>query len=359
MKPIVLGKKTAQYPLLQGGMGVGVSMHSLAGHVSKAGGIGVLSTADIGYRDPEFFRDPLASNLRAIGEELKKARAIAGPNKIIGANVMVALKHYDAIVKECVRAKVDLIISGAGIPLKLPAFVKGTQTKIAPIVSSLRCLKLIVKQWKKKYDYTPDLVVIEGPQAGGHLGFSWESLKNGSVQSLEEITREIVPFVRDLEKTEGTSIPVICAGGIWDRADVLRMEALGADGVQIATRLIATEECDASLAMKEAYVRATADDISLIHSPVGMPGRAIKNAFLEKVAAGHVPISHCARCIHTCNPSETPYCITQALTNAVKGDIANGLLFCGTNVDKIDHIGHVNEIIEELMATPASMDKPA
>ena len=215
MKGLKLGNKFCKYPIIQGGMGVGISMHSLAGTVSKEGGIGVISTADIGYLEDDFDKNPLSANLRAIGKEISKARKIAGEDKILGVNIMVALNNYKEIVKECVKNKIDLIISGAGIPKDLPEYVQGSDTKIAPIVSSLRCLKLIVKHWMKKYNYTPDMVVIEGPEAGGHLGFSNEELEENKSPSLEEITKEIVTYVKEIEKEQNKEIPVISAGGIW------------------------------------------------------------------------------------------------------------------------------------------------
>lgn len=220
MKGLKLGNKSSKYPIIQGGMGVGVSMHSLAGAVSKEGGIGIISAADIGYLEEDFDKNPLQANLRAIGKEIAQARKIAGDDKILGVNIMVALNNYKEIVKECVKNKIDLIVSGAGIPKDLPEYVKGSETKIAPIVSSLRCLKLIVKHWLKKYDYTPDMIVIEGPEAGGHLGFTNEELNENQKPSLEEITKEIVTYVKEIEKEQQKEIPVISAGGVWDNKDI-------------------------------------------------------------------------------------------------------------------------------------------
>ena len=281
MKGIKIGNKTSKYPIIQGGMGVGVSLHKLAGAVSKEGGIGIISTADIGYQEPDFKTNPKEANLRAIGKEIKKAREIAGEDKILGVNIMVAMKEYASIVKECVKQKIDLIISGAGIPKDLPEYVKKTATKIAPIVSSLRCCKLIVKHWMNKYDYVPDMIVIEGPEAGGHLGFKREELEEEHKPKLEDITVEIVNYIKEVEKETGKEIPVISAGGIWDSKDIKKFLDLGADGVQMATRFVATNECDASEEFKKAYVQAKKEDIKIIKSPVGMPGRAIYNTFIN------------------------------------------------------------------------------
>lgn len=347
MKGIKIGNKEAKYPIIQGGMGVGVSMHNLAGNVSKEGGIGVISAADIGYLEEDFAKNPLEANLRAIGKEIKQAREIAGEDKIIGINVMVALKDYAEIVKECVKQKIDLIISGAGIPKELPEYVQGSKTKIAPIVSSLRCCQLIVKHWIKKYNYVPDMIVIEGPEAGGHLGFKKEELDEKPL--LENIVQEVVEYIKVVEKETGKEILVIAAGGIWDSKDIKKFLDLGASGVQMATRFVATNECDASIEFKEAYVSATSDDIKIIKSPVGMPGRAINNNFIKRVESEKCKIEKCYQCIKTCNVANSPYCITKALINSVEGKINEGLIFCGSNVSKIKEIVSVHDLMQELV----------
>ena len=331
MKGIKIGNKKSKYPIIQGGMGVGISLHKLAGTVSKEGGIGVISTADIGFKEKDFKENSLKANLRAIGKEIKAARKIAGEDKILGVNIMVALRNYAEIVKECVKNKIDLIISGAGIPKELPEYVKGTSTKIAPIVSSLRCCKLIVKHWIDKYNYVPDMIVIEGPEAGGHLGFKEEELKEKP--SLENITTDIVSYIKDVEKQTGKDIPVISAGGIYDSKDIKKYISLGASGVQMATRFVATKECDANIKLK---------------SPVGMPGRALNNSFIKRVYENPEKITICYGCIKTCDVTKTPYCITRALINAALGNMDNALVFCGSNVDKINKIVTVKELMKEL-----------
>lgn len=350
MKGIKIGDKISKYPIIQGGMGVGVSLHNLAGNVSKEGGIGIISTADIGYQEDDFAQNPIKANLRAIGKEIEKARKIAGEDKILGVNVMVAMKNYADIVKECVKQKIDLIISGAGIPKELPEHVKGSKTKIAPIVSSLRCCKLIVKHWINKYDYVPDMIVIEGTEAGGHLGFKPEELIEGNKPKLEDITVEVVDYIKEVEKETGKEIPVIAAGGIWDGKDIKKFLDLGASGVQMATRFVATNECDASYEFKQAYVNAKAEDIKIIKSPVGMPGRAIYNDFIKNTEIEKTKIQKCYNCIKTCNVANTPYCITKALINAVKGNMNEALIFCGSNVDKIKEIVSVHKLMNELVS---------
>ena len=349
MKGIKLGDKESKYPIIQGGMGVGVSLHKLAGNVSKEGGIGVISTADIGYQEEDFNTNPLKANLRAIGTEIKKAREIAGEDKILAVNVMVALKNYADIVKECVKQKIDLIISGAGIPKDLPEYIKGSKTKIAPIVSSLRCCILIVKHWITKYNYAPDMIVIEGTEAGGHLGFKPEELEEGNKPKLEDITKDVVNYIKEVEKDTGKEIPVISAGGIWDKNDIEKFLSLGASGVQMATRFVATDECDASEEFKKAYVEASKENIKIIKSPVGMPGRALYNKFIKKVENEKSKVTKCYGCIKTCDVATTPYCITKALINAVKGNLDEGLIFVGSNVHKIEKIVPVHDLMQELV----------
>ena len=348
LQGLKIGNLISKYPIIQGGMGVGVSMHNLAGNVAKEGGIGIISTADIGYQDEEFNKDPMKANLKAIGIEIEKAREIA-PKGVIGVNIMVALNNYAEIVKECVKNKIDLIISGAGLPKDLPSFVKGTKTKIAPIVSSGRAAKLISKLWMTKYDYVPDMIVIEGPEAGGHLGFKPEELTPENKPKLEDITKDVLKEVKEIENETGKEIPVVVAGGIFNGKDIAKFIKLGAKGVQIASRFVATKECDASEEFKQAYVNAKKEDIKIIKSPVGMPGRAIRNEFIKKVEENKEKITKCYRCIKTCNPAETPYCITKALINAVKGNLDEGLIFCGSNVDKINKITTVKELMQELI----------
>lgn len=349
LKGLTIGENTSKYPIIQGGMGVGVSMHKLAGAVAKEGGIGIISTADIGYQEEDFNKNPMEANLRAIDKEIEKARKIA-PNGIIGVNVMVALNNYAEIVKECVKKGIDLIISGAGLPKELPEFVKGTKTKIAPIISSARGAKLISRMWISKHNYVPDMIVIEGPEAGGHLGFKEEELNEESKPKLDDITKEVVEEVKKIEEETGKEIPVIVAGGVFDGKDIAKYLKLGAKGVQMATRFVATEECDASQEFKNAYINAKEEDIKIIKSPVGLPGRAIKNKFIETVEENKQKITKCYKCIKTCNPIESPYCITKALVNAVKGNIDEGLIFCGSNVSKITKMTTVHELMKELVS---------
>lgn len=364
IRPLKIGELTAKLPIIQGGMGVGISLSSLAGAVANEGGIGIISTAQIGYREPDFSSDPQAANLRAIGDELKKARAIS-PKGIIGFNIMVATRGYAEYVKAAVKAGADIIISGAGLPVSLPEYVKGSVTKIAPIVSSIKSAMVICKMWDRKYNTAPDLVVVEGPLAGGHLGFSREDLTELGVDTehanstykrerYNEEIKGIIALVKEYAAKYGKEIPVVTAGGIYTHEDVLSQLELGADGVQVATRFVTTEECDAPQAYKQAYIDAKEEDIVITKSPVGMPGRAIRNPFLKQVEKGKLPIAHCYRCLEKCDHSKIPYCITQALVNAAKGDEDNALVFCGSNAWRAERIETVHEVMQELFP---SVDK--
>ena len=309
-KPLIIGDLTAKIPVIQGGMGVGISLSRLAGSVAACGGVGVISTAQIGWREPDFRQHPFEANYRAIEKEIRKAREIA-KGGIIGVNIMVATQRYEEYVKTAVKAGVDLIISGAGLPIDLPKYVEGTKTKIAPIVSSLKSLNVICRMWERKYKKAPDLVVIEGPKAGGHLGFSREELDTFTDESYDGVIRSIIEKVKEYGEKFSKKIPVVVAGGIYDRADMDHALSLGADGVQMGTRFVTTEECDAAPEYKQAYLQAEKEDICIVQSPVGMPGRAIKNPFMDRVKTEKCRIEHCYHCIVTCRPAEIPYCITQ------------------------------------------------
>lgn len=347
LKPLRIGELTAQIPVVQGGMGVGVSLSGLAGAVASCGGVGVISTAQIGYRDKDFDADPIGCNLRAIKEEIDKAREIAGGAGIIGVNIMVATKKYEEYVRAAVAAGVDIIISGAGLPMTLPELAGKARTKIAPIVSSLKSAQVILRYWLKKYNRLPDMVVIEGPLAGGHLGFDAGQLSHIEEMNYDEEIRRIIGHVNACAGERGKEIPVVVAGGIYTREDAEQSFRLGASGVQMATRFVTTYECDASEAYKQTYLDARKEDIVIVKSPVGMPGRAISNAFMKRAGEGRIPHGRCHNCIITCKPNETPYCITDALVNAVKGKVDEALLFCGANAYRAEKMEHVQDIMNE------------
>lgn len=370
IKPLTVRDQIAKYPVIQGGMGVGISLSSLAGAVAKAGGIGIISTAQIGFQDPNFLKDPMGANMRAIREELKKARAIA-PKGIIGFNIMVATRNYAQYVKEAIKAGADIIISGAGLPVDLPGYLEEAKqiaakagetvrTKIAPIVSTAKSAMVICRLWDRKYKQAPDLLVIEGPLAGGHLGFSREQLAQYGADTpnvpdtydqaaYDQEIRDIIKVAKQFEEKYGRPIPVVIAGGIYTHDDVDHaIGELGADGVQVATRFVTTVECDAPMCYKQAYIDAKQEDIVITKSPVGMPGRAIRNVFLDNAAGKKAKIDHCYQCLEHCDPKNIPYCITKALSNAAEGDLDHGLLFCGSNAYRANRIETVNQVIEDL-----------
>lgn len=348
MKPLVIGDLVAKFPIIQGGMGVGISRSNLAGAVAKEGGIGIISTAQIGYDEPDFNRHQIESNLSAIRKHLKlaKEKAMGG---IVGVNIMVATKQYERYVKAACEGGADIIISGAGLPISLPELVKGFKTKIAPIVSSVKAAVVIMKMWDRKYNTAPDLLVIEGPRAGGHLGFSKEQLNHLDELDYDMEMKGIIECKKEYEDKYHKAIPVVVAGGIYDQDDIKHAIDLGADGVQIATRFVVTEECDASQEYKNAYLEANKEDVKIVISPVGMPGRALMNSFLSKVDGGRIAVKKCFNCLEHCNPKDTPYCITKALINAVEGNLKEGLIFCGDNVHRLKEMTTVKKLFEELI----------
>lgn len=342
-----IGGLCARLPVIQGGMGVGVSLSGLASAVANAGGIGIISGVQIGFRDPNFTKDPVTANLRAIGKQLRRARELA-PDGIIGMNFMSIDAHYNEYVTEAVKNGVDLIISGAGLPLALPKLVEGSRTRIVPIVSSARACRLVLTSWFKKHNRLPDAVVVEGPLAGGHLGFKLDDLLAGTNQTLEQALNEVVAYVDAFAKKHDVSIPVIAAGGINCHADVCRMMELGASGVQVGTAFVATEECDASDFFKQTYVNAQPGDARIIKSPTGFAARAVNTDFVQQAYdRGGIPVRHCFRCMpEICNAATTPYCLSKALFDSANG--TGGLVFCGGRVAEIDKISTVAEVMHTL-----------
>lgn len=349
MEAFKLGEKEIKIPIIQGGMGIGISLGNLAGTVAKEGGIGMISAAQIGFSEPDFEEHPLEANLRAMESQLQKARMIA-PDGIVGFNIMVAMREYETYVKRAVEIGADLIVSGAGLPVNLPAYVKGSATKIAPIVSTEKAANVVLKYWDRKYGRTADLVVIEGPKAGGHLGFSREELSYYTEEQYEKEIQKIREAVISYAEKYGVEIPIAVAGGIDTSEKVKHLLECGVQAVQVGTRFVTTEECDADIRYKEAYINAGREDIVIVKSPVGMPGRAIQNTMLQKVMRGEKLYSgKCYRCLAKCNPSEIPYCITKALIEAARGNVEEGLLFCGANTYRAEKIETVKEVIADLL----------
>lgn len=348
LSSLIIGDLVAKVPIIQGGMGVGVSLSSLAGAVAREGAIGVISAAQPGYLEEDFSSNPLTANLRSLGNHIKKAKEISN-NGIIGVNIMCASKDYEEYVKCAIDNGADLIISGAGLPTDLPKLVEGYNIKIAPIVSPPKSASVILKMWDRRYGRTADMVVIEGPKAGGHLGFSNESLEEYKSKDYDKEVLEIIEIVKEYENKYNKKIPVVFAGGVFDRKDIDHYISLGCSGVQMATRFVATEECDADINFKMAYINSKKEDIVIVKSPVGLPGRAINNKFMKDKKLINEKITKCYKCLKKCNMADIPYCITGALVRAVKGDIDNSLVFCGENAYRLNKIITVKELIKELI----------
>ena len=347
MRELKIGDLTARVPIIQGGMGVNISLSRLAAAVANEGGIGVIATASIGMDEPDFYSNFLESNMRVLRREIQKAKAMT--KGILGVNIMVAMTNFGDLVRTSIEEKIDVIFSGAGLPLDLPEYLtEGCKTKLVPIVSSGRAARLIAKVWKEKYNYLPDAFVVEGPMAGGHLGFKAEQLFDPKY-ALENLVTDVLAETRQIEVDHAKKIPVIAGGGIFTGEDIYNIMKLGADGVQMGTRFVATDECDASDLFKQAFVDAKEEDVEIIKSPVGMPGRAIKNQFTEDVKAGmKKPFSCPYHCISTCDYQKTPYCICLALMNAQRGSLRKGFAFAGANVAKVCEIVSVEKLFATL-----------
>lgn len=355
MNALSIGGLKARIPIIQGGMGVGISLSGLASAVANEGGIGVISAAGLGLLYKKLSSNYTEAGNLGLIQEIRNAREKA--KGIIGVNIMVALSDFAELVKTSISEKVDIIFSGAGLPLDLPSYLKkDSVTKLVPIVSSARAVRIICEKWKTNYDYLPDAIVLEGPKAGGHLGYKENQLEDEHF-SLEELLPQVVSEVALFEEKYHQNIPVIAAGGIYTGADIQRMMDLGAAGVQLGTRFVTTKECDASDDFKMSYINAHEADIEIIKSPVGMPGRAIHSSFLEKVKAGIKQPKACPfNCIKTCDISRSPYCIVMALYNAFRGNFENGYAFAGSNAWRADKITSVKETIAELIEEWKSKD---
>lgn len=342
-----IGDLVSRIPIIQGGMGVGISLSGLASAVANEGGIGVIAAAMVGIGEPDIATNSAQANIRALKREIRKAKELT--RGILGVNIMVALTDFSDLVKTSLREGIDVIFSGAGLPLDLPGYLKkGMKTKLVPIVSSGRAATIICKKWLSKFDYLPDAFVVEGPQAGGHLGFKVEQLEDPEF-CLEKLIKEVIQAVKHFAVERQTTIPVIAAGGVYTGGDIQKFLELGAAGVQMGTRFVATHECDADQAFKQAYIDAEEKDMVVINSPVGLPGRAVQNEFITEVKNGKKKPFRCPyHCIKTCDPSKSPYCIAIALSCAKKGKLKNGFAFAGKNAYRVNKIISVKELIRSL-----------
>ena len=345
---LTIGDLHVPVPIVQGGMGVAVSLSGLASAVAEAGGVGVIAANAIGMIEKDYFKDGRAANLRAFRKEIRAARAKT--DGVIGVNIMVAVNDFHELLDVAIEEKVDLVFMGAGLPIKdLPVEkMRENGVKAVPIVSSARAVEMIFRMWKKIYNTVPDALVFEGPMAGGHLGFTAEQLDDPEYQ-LEAIVPQIVEAVKPYEEEFGRKIPVIAGGGVYSGDDIHRVLSLGASAVQMGTRFVATEECDADEAFKQAYVDCTEEQIGLIKSPVGMPGRAIRNDFITSAEEGTLPSFKCAwQCLGSCKAEAANYCISVALNNARRGKLKHGFVFSGSNAYRVTEIVPVATLFNEL-----------
>lgn len=342
-----IGDITVKVPIIQGGMGVRVSLASLSAAVANEGAVGTISS--IGLGDIEASKsDYLGESINALQREIRKARNLTEGH--LAVNFMGVLSHVDDLILTAIQEGIRIIIYGAGIPTRLPELAEEGEVNFVPIVSSARVGDIILRSWERRYNRIPEALILEGPLAGGHLGFSQEQLDDLDHYSLENLLGQLLETVAPFEERFGRKIPIITAGGIYTGADIARILALGASGVQMATRFVCTFECDVSDEFKQAYLDAREEDIVIIRSPVGLLGRAINNPFLKRIEdedGGKIPCFY--RCLTACKVEDAKYCIALALLNAYRGNLEDGLIFCGTNAYRIDRIVSVKDLISELL----------
>ena len=348
----MIGDLKVKLPIIQGGMGVAISLSGLASAVANEGGVGMISAAGIGMREPDYIKNFREANKRALRKEIQKAKSLS--QGVIGVNIMMALTDHEELIKVAIEENADIIVMGAGLPLKIPGMLieagfANYHTKLAVKVSSAKAAKLIFQYWAGKYNIIPDAVVVEGPLAGGHLGFKKEELTKTPVP-LKKLIEETVIAVRSFEEQFNKEVPVIAAGGIYTGKDIYDIMQAGAKAVKLGSRFVTTYECDASMGFKETYLNCKQEDITIIDSPVGLPGRVIKNAFVEQIQAGKTKPFKCVwHCLSSCNFREAPYCIAQVLFNSASGRMDEGFAFSGTNGYLATKIQHVSEVMDELL----------
>lgn len=350
LPPLMIGEDlTIPVPIIQGGMGVKVSMMPLVSAVADCGGAGTIASVGLGFGTEGYEKNFVVASRESLITEIRKGRDMT--KGVIGANVMVALSNYEDLVRASVCEQIDFIASGAGLPFKLPEYTEGSTVKLIPIVSSARAAHMIIKTWKRRYNRVPDAFIVEGPLAGGHLGFSYDDIVSGTAPSLESLVGDMVALCADYTGKNGKPIPVIAAGGVYTGTDIANFLRLGAQGVQMGTRFVATVECPVHHNFKMLYCNATEDDVVIIKSPVGMPGRAVKTKFIDEIERGTtIPFQCLYRCLRSCDPTTVPYCIAKALTTALSGDLDNAVVFAGANVARITDIVPVPDLMERLIA---------
>lgn len=357
-KALKIGKHILEYPIVQGGMGLGISWDKLAGTVSLEGGLGVISAVGTGYyADAKYSKKVINSkpfdaenfySKEGLSAIVKNARKICG-TKPLGVNILYAINEYDRVIKDACEAGVDIIITGAGLPTNMPEFtVDYPDVALVPIVSSAKALKIICKRWTQRYNRLPDAVIVEGPLSGGHQGFTYEQCGMEEYQ-LENL---IAPILEEI-KLWG-DFPLIAAGGVWDHSDIQTMFTLGAQGVQIGTRFIGTYECDAADVFKDILVKSTKEEIQLFKSPVGYPARGVRTNLIKMVEQKEGPAIRCiSNCVSPCHRGQEAkavgYCIADRLYDAYNGNVETGLFFTGANGYKLNEIISVKELMAKLV----------
>jgi NAD(P)H-dependent flavin oxidoreductase YrpB (nitropropane dioxygenase family) len=354
MDALQIGDLRVKYPIVQGGMGVAISLAGLASAVANAGGIGVISAAGIGMREKDYAKNFREANLRALRKEIQKAKSLT--NGVLGVNIMMALSDHEDLLVTAIKEGIDIAIMGAGLPLKMPqviikAGLEGHKTKLAVKVSSGKAARLIFQSWANHYNIIPDAVVVEGPMAGGHLGFKPTELE-GELVPLSTLIKDTVEAIKSFEVQFGKTVPVIAAGGVYTGQDMFDIMQAGAKAVKLGTRFVTTHECDADIRFKESYINSTSkNDITIIKSPVGLPGRVINSEFVEQIKRGETKPFKCVwQCLSSCDYTKAPYCISQVLFNSAQGKMKKGFAFAGTNAYRATKIQYVAEIFEELIA---------
>ena len=344
---LTINNKVVKFPIVQGGMGIRISLNKLASAAMNSGIIATISAAQPGFLNKNFRKDPVKANIEALKYEITKARENAKEG-ILGVNLMHAATHYSEYASFLATQDIDFIISGAGLPLDLPEYLKGSNVKGAFIISSGRAARIMLRSWDRRYQYMPAFIVCEGPLAGGHLGFSKEQMAKGDYDSLEKIVKDTIEVVKVYEEKYNIKIPIIAGGGIHDGHDMAEMIKVGADGVQIATRFIATYECDVDDTYKQMIINAKEDDVVTTVSPAGLPGRAVKNFLTKTVKKHNLDLHYCVDCLKSCKKKDIPYCITEQLGNSTSGD-TNGLIFTGAKAYLVEKMDYLDNIIKEII----------
>jgi NAD(P)H-dependent flavin oxidoreductase YrpB (nitropropane dioxygenase family) len=347
LNPLTINGKKVTFPIIQGGMGIRISLSKLANACMSSGIVATISAAQVGFLKKGFKKNPFEINKEAIIEEVNAIRA-ENPDGVLGVNLMHAVNDYDQYARFLATQDIDFIVSGAGLPLDLPEYIKDTNVKGAFIISSARACRLLLKSWDRRYQYMPEFIVCEGPLAGGHLGFSKEDFEQGNVPTLEQIIEDTKEVVKVYEEKYGIHIPIIAAGGVHDGHDMAKMLSVGADGVQIATRFIATHECDASDEYKQMIIDSKEEDIVRVESPAGLPGRAVRNHLTKALETSRIKVEYCVNCLKSCKKVGIPYCITEQLGNSSAGD-KNGLIFAGAKAYLINKLDSVENVIKEII----------